>query len=93
MSREHQHNIQGWKPAQLGSLAGKTYVITGANTGTGFEATRVLLSKGAKVVMLNRNAEKSALANHHAEARIWQKSGCNVRKNGFSGTKFCARRR
>ncbi|WP_086932878.1 SDR family oxidoreductase [Agarilytica rhodophyticola] len=62
MSREHQHNIQGWTPAQLGSLAGKTYVITGANTGTGFEATRVLLSKGAKVVMLNRNAEKSALA-------------------------------
>ncbi len=53
---------EGWTPVQLGSLGGKTYVITGANAGAGFEATRVLLSKGAKVVMLNRNAAKSAAA-------------------------------
>ncbi len=53
---------KGWTPEQLGSLAGKTYVITGANTGVGFEATRVLLSKGAKVVMMNRNADKSTAA-------------------------------
>lgn len=52
----------GWTPQQLGSLAGKTYVITGANTGAGFEAARVFLSKGAKVVMMNRNADKSATA-------------------------------
>lgn len=53
---------KGWTPAQLGSLAGKTYVITGANVGAGFEATKVLLSKGARVVMLNRNADKSTAA-------------------------------
>jgi len=29
-----------------------------ATSGTGFEAARILLSKGAKVVMLNRNPEK-----------------------------------
>ncbi len=52
----------GWTPERLGSLAGKTYVITGANAGAGFEATRILLSKGAKVVMLNRSAEKSQAA-------------------------------
>ena len=52
----------GWTPERLGSLAGKTYVITGANAGAGFEATRVFLSKDAKVVMLNRNADKSATA-------------------------------
>ena len=34
-------------------------MITGANAGAGFEASRILLSKGAKVVMLNRNADKS----------------------------------
>jgi len=50
---------KGWTPDQLGSLAGKTYVITGANAGTGFQAARILLSKGAKVVMLNRSREKS----------------------------------
>lgn len=53
---------KGWTPEQLGSLTGKTYVITGANAGAGFEATRILLSKGAKVVMLNRSAEKSTAA-------------------------------
>ncbi|MEO0573985.1 MAG: SDR family oxidoreductase [Pseudomonadota bacterium] len=52
----------GWTPERLNSLAGKTYVITGANAGTGFEATRVFLSKGAKVVMLNRNVDKSKAA-------------------------------
>lgn len=53
---------QGWTPDRLGSLTGKTYVITGANAGAGFEAARILLSKGAKVVMLNRSAERSAAA-------------------------------
>ena len=53
---------RGWTPERLGSLAGKTYVITGANAGTGFQASRTLLSKGAQVVMLNRNAEKSTAA-------------------------------
>ncbi|MEM7513987.1 MAG: SDR family oxidoreductase, partial [Bacteroidota bacterium] len=44
------------------SLAGKTYLITGANTGAGFEAARILLSKGAEVIMLNRNEQKSTKA-------------------------------
>ena len=52
----------GWTPDRLGSLAGKTFVITGGNAGTGFQASRILLSKGAKVVMLNRSAEKSTAA-------------------------------
>jgi len=50
---------KGWTPERLDSLAGKTYVITGANAGTGFEAARAFLSKDARVVMLNRNADKS----------------------------------
>nr|WP_320015745.1 hypothetical protein [uncultured Desulfobacter sp.] len=53
---------KGWTPEQLGSLAGKTYVTTGANTGAGFEATRMFLFKGAKVIMMNRNADKSTAA-------------------------------
>ena len=57
-----QFGPDGWTPDRLGSLAGKTYVITGANSGTGFEATRIFLSKGAKVVMLNRSTEKSIAA-------------------------------
>jgi len=62
MKKENPFGSKGWTPERLGSLAGKTYVITGANAGAGFEATRVFLSKGARVVMLNRNPEKSAVA-------------------------------
>lgn len=62
MTTAKQFGPQGWTPERLGSLQGKTYVITGANAGAGFEATRTLLTKGAKVVMLNRNADKSASA-------------------------------
>ncbi|GAM64085.1 probable oxidoreductase yajO1 [Vibrio ishigakensis] len=53
---------KGWTPERIGSLTGKTYLITGANSGAGFEASRILLSKGAKVVMLNRNPSKSDAA-------------------------------
>lgn len=54
--------LNGWTPERLRSLAGKTFVITGGNAGAGFQACRILLSKGAKVVMLNRSADKSAAA-------------------------------
>ncbi|BFM11120.1 SDR family oxidoreductase [Simiduia litorea] len=53
---------KGWTPARIDSLAGRTYVLTGANSGAGFEAARILLAKGAKVVMLNRNPTKTASA-------------------------------
>ncbi|MDF3351663.1 SDR family oxidoreductase [Sulfitobacter sp. KE34] len=52
----------GWTPEQIDGVEGKTFVITGANAGAGFQAARTLLSKGAAVVMLNRSAERSAEA-------------------------------
>ncbi len=50
---------KGWTPDRIQNLKGKTFVITGTTSGTGQEAARILLSKGAKVVMLNRNSKKS----------------------------------
>ena len=52
----------GWTPEQIDGVEGKTFVITGANAGAGFQAARTLLRKGAAVVMLNRSAERSAEA-------------------------------
>ena len=60
MTTEKKFGPEGWTPEKLGSLAGKTFVITGATNGTGFQSARMFLSKGARVVMLNRNADKSA---------------------------------
>ncbi len=62
MATDQTFGPDGWTPKRLGSLEGKTYVITGANSGTGFEAARTFLSKGARVVMLNRSAERSETA-------------------------------
>ncbi|MBQ4915345.1 SDR family oxidoreductase [Maribacter sp. MMG018] len=60
MSSKNQFGKQGWTPDRIGSLKGKTFVITGTTSGTGFEAAKILLSKEAKVVMLNRNPKKAA---------------------------------
>lgn len=62
MNTKNKFGKNGWTPERIGSLSGKTYLITGANSGTGFEASKILLSKGAKVVMLNRNTQKSTTA-------------------------------
>ena len=62
MTTTKQFGAKGWTPEKLGSLAGKTFVITGAIACAGVEATRVFLSKGAKVVMMNRNTDKSTAA-------------------------------
>lgn len=59
MSTNNQFGPKGWTPELMKSQEGKTFVITGTTSGTGFEAARILLSKGAKVVMLNRNPQKA----------------------------------
>lgn len=56
---KNQFGKLGWTPERIGSLKGKTFLITGASSGTGLEAARILATKGAKVVMLNRNPQKS----------------------------------
>ena len=55
----NQFGKNGWTPELMKSQKDKTFVITGTTSGTGFEAAKILLSKGAKVVMLNRNPQKA----------------------------------
>jgi len=46
---------KNWTADDIPSQQGKTILITGANSGLGLEATKVLSSKGAHVVMAVRN--------------------------------------
>lgn len=74
MNSKNQFGKKGWTPEIMKSQKGKTFVITGTTSGTGFEAARILLSKGAKVVMLNRNSKKS----EDTIALLKQKLGNNI---------------
>jgi NAD(P)-dependent dehydrogenase (short-subunit alcohol dehydrogenase family) len=54
--------ISNFTDADVPDQTGKTFFITGANTGLGFEATRVLAPRGARVLMGCRSAERAAAA-------------------------------
>jgi len=51
-----------WTVEDMGDLSGKTAVVTGANTGLGYETARALAAHGAHVVIASRNADKAAAA-------------------------------
>ncbi|KAA0113971.1 SDR family NAD(P)-dependent oxidoreductase [Mycolicibacterium sp. P9-22] len=47
-----------WTTADIPDQAGRTAVITGANTGLGYETAKALATKGADIVLTVRNAVK-----------------------------------
>lgn len=49
----------GWTADRLPELAGKTFLITGGNSGIGLEAARILGVRGGLVVILCRNPKKA----------------------------------
>jgi NAD(P)-dependent dehydrogenase (short-subunit alcohol dehydrogenase family) len=51
-----------WTPAEMPDQSGRTVVVTGANSGIGFEATRAFAGAGAHVVMACRSTERAANA-------------------------------
>lgn len=50
---------KGFTEQDVTSQKGKTIIITGANTGLGYEAARVLSSKGARVLIACRSEQKA----------------------------------
>jgi len=56
----------GWNAKNVPDQSGKHIIVTGSNSGIGFEAAKVLAGKGAHVTLACRNADKAK----DAQARI-----------------------
>ncbi len=64
-----------WTEKNLPDLTGKTIIITGANSGTGFAATKFMSAKRATVIMACRNPDKAnealqSIKADNAEAKL-----------------------
>jgi len=57
-----------WTPTNLPDLSGKTYFITGGNSGIGLDATKILCGKGARVVISARSQAKAEAALRQLDA-------------------------
>ena len=53
-----QTHVPDWTVDRIPSLAGKTVIVTGANSGIGLEAARVFAAKGAHVVFAVRDEKR-----------------------------------
>lgn len=51
-----------WTARDVPELSGKTVVVTGGNSGLGFESARVLASKGAEVILACRSVSRGQSA-------------------------------
>ncbi|MDC7225468.1 MAG: SDR family NAD(P)-dependent oxidoreductase [Spirochaetales bacterium] len=67
-----------------GSLEGKTAVITGATSGIGLETARLFARKGADLICLNRDPEKS----DRVEKELKEKYNCNIKTIYVDFTSF-----
>jgi NAD(P)-dependent dehydrogenase (short-subunit alcohol dehydrogenase family) len=56
--------MSSWTISNIPDQEGKLFIITGANSGLGFESTKALAEKKAKVVMACRNLEKGLRSQH-----------------------------
>ncbi|MFC8382800.1 oxidoreductase [Nocardia sp. NPDC057272] len=52
--------VMKWSEADIPDLAGRIAVVTGANTGLGFETARALAARGATVALACRDSGKAA---------------------------------
>jgi len=68
-----------WSAKNISSQSGRIAIVSGANSGLGYQTSLALASKGARVIMACRNLEKGELARQQilasgpeVEPELWQ---------------------
>jgi NAD(P)-dependent dehydrogenase (short-subunit alcohol dehydrogenase family) len=54
--------MSDWTTKDISDLTGKVFIVTGSNSGIGYEAALALAEKGMTVVIACRNPEKAQKA-------------------------------
>ena len=67
-------NGDTWTAEDIGDLTGVVALVTGANSGIGYETVRALTDHGAHVVMACRNGDKARKARDKLEGELTRSS-------------------
>ena len=59
-----------WSTENIPDLAGKVIIITGANSGIGYEAAKEFARKGAQIILASRNLDKAQSALSQIQSEI-----------------------
>jgi len=62
-----------WTTENIPDLSGKVIIVTGGNSGLGYESVKAFAGKGAEVILASRSVEKG------------EKAGAEIEKLGISG--------
>ncbi|UJR09338.1 hypothetical protein I4U23_013581 [Adineta vaga] len=68
------------------TMQGKTILITGGNTGIGYEAAKDLLQRGARVIIVCRNMERG----HRAIRQLRSETNCNEKNLRLMECDLCS---
>lgn len=60
----------GWDDKEVGDQSGRVALVTGSNSGIGYEAARGLLARGARVLLACRSPERAAAALDRLSAEV-----------------------
>jgi NAD(P)-dependent dehydrogenase (short-subunit alcohol dehydrogenase family) len=61
-ARDDRGDRRRWTAANIPDQAGRTAIVTGANTGIGFETARRLAERGASLILACRSIDKARIA-------------------------------
>ncbi|MGW8317485.1 MAG: oxidoreductase [Bacteroidales bacterium] len=62
--------MKRWDAAQVPDLTGKVVIVTGGNTGIGFQAASQMAGKGAETILACRNETKARSALRHIKRKM-----------------------